>query len=89
MKKETVKAIQGKKREQGELPQIPAGKVFKSKKDYDRKKEKRDMRRQEEPDIIKTPGIKEYPLTLECEKLYAQAQVLEDIPEPVRSSMYP
>ena len=43
----------------------------------------------EEPDIIKTPGIKEYPLTIECEKLYAQAQVLEDIPEPIRSTMYP
>lgn len=42
-----------------------------------------------EPEVIKTPGIKEYPLTLECRILYSQEQDLSGIPENIRSSMYP
>lgn len=43
----------------------------------------------EEPATIRTPGIREYPLTLECKVLYAQKQDLEEIPERIRSRMYP
>ena len=43
----------------------------------------------EEPEKIKTPGVKEYPLTLECEVLYAQKQDLSAIPENIRAKMYP
>ncbi len=43
----------------------------------------------EEPDVINTPGIKEYPLTLECRILYSQEQDLSRIPEDIRASMYP
>ncbi len=35
------------------------------------------------------PGIKEYPLTLECKVLYSQRQELESIPEDIREKMYP
>lgn len=43
----------------------------------------------EEPKIISVPGIKEYPLTLECKVLYSQKQELEKIPDDIRKSMYP
>lgn len=43
----------------------------------------------ETPEIISVPGIKEYPLTLECRILYSQEQVLERIPEDIRERMYP
>ncbi|MBQ9512711.1 MAG: flavin reductase [Lachnospiraceae bacterium] len=43
----------------------------------------------EEPDVIDTPALKNYPLTLECKKLYAQEQILGDIPEDIRKVMYP
>lgn len=36
-----------------------------------------------------TPGIKEYPLTIECEILYSQDQDLTRIPEDIREAMYP
>jgi len=42
----------------------------------------------EEPEVIHTPGIREYPLTLECEVLYQQDQVLEEIPEEVIRRFY-
>ncbi len=42
-----------------------------------------------EPEIIKTPGIKEYPLTLECKILYSQEQELPRIPEDIRERNYP
>lgn len=35
------------------------------------------------------PGIKEYPLTLECKVLYFQKQELERIPADIREQMYP
>jgi flavin reductase (DIM6/NTAB) family NADH-FMN oxidoreductase RutF len=41
-----------------------------------------------EPSTNKTPGIKEYPLTLECEVLYSQDQNLDDIPPAVIERYY-
>ena len=42
-----------------------------------------------EPELNHTPGIREYPLTLECEVLYAQKQDLSLLPEDIRSACYP
>ncbi len=43
----------------------------------------------EAPEEISVPGIKEYPLTLECRVLYAQKQELAQIPEDIRVKAYP
>jgi len=43
----------------------------------------------DEPEVIGTPGVREFPLTLECKVLYSQEQVLADIPENIRAKMYP
>lgn len=43
----------------------------------------------EESEIIRVPGIREYPLTLECRVLYAQKQELERLPDDIRTRMYP
>ena len=43
----------------------------------------------ENAEIIETPGIKQYPLTLECRVLYSQDQDLTKIPEDIRNRMYP
>ena len=40
-------------------------------------------------EVINTPGIKQYPLTIECKVLYVQDQDLEKIPEDIRERMYP
>lgn len=42
-----------------------------------------------EPSVIHTPGVKQYPLTLECRVLYAQPQDLSLLPEDIREEMYP
>lgn len=42
----------------------------------------------EAPEIIHTPGVREYPLTLECKVLYAQAQELDSIPGDIRTAFY-
>ena len=42
-----------------------------------------------EAEVTGTPGVKQYPLTIECRVLYAQDQDLEKIPEDIRSRMYP
>ncbi|MBO5998972.1 MAG: flavin reductase [Lachnospiraceae bacterium] len=42
----------------------------------------------EEPEMISTPGVKEYPLTIECKVLYSQDQVLEKLPEDIRTRTY-
>lgn len=42
-----------------------------------------------EPNAIKTPGVKEYPLTLECRTLYTERQNLALLPETIRKQMYP
>ena len=38
---------------------------------------------------VKVPGVKEYPITLECKVLYKQEQVLAEIPEDLRTTFYP
>ena len=43
----------------------------------------------EDAEIIHTPGVKQYPLTIECKVLYAQDQDLSRIPENIREQMYP
>ena len=43
----------------------------------------------EEAEVTHTPGVREYPLTLECKVLYAQKQDLSAIPEDIRAAMYP
>lgn len=43
----------------------------------------------EEAEVINTPGIKQYPLTIECKVLYAQDQDLGRIPADIREKMYP
>ena len=43
----------------------------------------------EEAEVIRTPGVRQYPLTLECRVLYAQDQDLSRIPEDIRAKMYP
>ena len=43
----------------------------------------------ESAEVIHTPGIRQYPLTIECRILYAQDQELPKIPEDIRSRMYP
>lgn len=42
-----------------------------------------------ESEIVKAPGIKELPLTLECKVLYCQLQDRNAIPAEIRQSMYP
>ena len=43
----------------------------------------------EDAEVIKTPGIKQYPLTIECKILYSQDQDLNRIPEDIRKKAYP
>ena len=43
----------------------------------------------ENPETTGTPGIKQYPLTIECKVLYSQDQDLSRIPEDIRNRMYP
>jgi flavin reductase (DIM6/NTAB) family NADH-FMN oxidoreductase RutF len=40
-------------------------------------------------EVVKAPGIKELPLTLECKVLYRQMQDRNAIPEFIREKMYP
>jgi flavin reductase (DIM6/NTAB) family NADH-FMN oxidoreductase RutF len=37
----------------------------------------------EEPEVISVPGVKQYPLTLECKVLYREVQDLQKYPEQV------
>ena len=43
----------------------------------------------EEPEVVHTPGVREYPLTLECRVIYVQDQDVTKLPEDIRSRMYP
>ncbi len=43
----------------------------------------------EAPETIATPGVKEYPLTLECRVLYSQKQDHLSIPADLRAKFYP
>ncbi len=42
-----------------------------------------------EPSTNGVPGVKEYPLTLECKVLYSQKQELAAIPDEIRIKSYP
>ena len=42
-----------------------------------------------EPSVTRTPGIAEYPITLECRVLYSQELDLDAIPEDIRQRFYP
>ena len=42
-----------------------------------------------ESELVKVPGIRELPLTLECKVLYRQLQEKDSIPEFIREKMYP
>ena len=42
-----------------------------------------------EAEKIHTPGIAQYPLTIECKVLYAQDQDLSKIPQDIRERFYP
>lgn len=43
----------------------------------------------ENAEVTGTPGIKQYPLTIECRVLYSQDQDLSRIPKDIRNQMYP
>ncbi len=43
----------------------------------------------EDARTIHTPGVRQYPLTLECKILYTQDQDLDRIPADIRERMYP
>ena len=43
----------------------------------------------EDAQTISTPGVKQYPLTIECRVLYSQDQDLSKIPEDIREKTYP
>jgi len=43
----------------------------------------------EEPELISVPGIREFPLTLECRVIYQQKQDLTVLGEDIRSKLYP
>ena len=42
----------------------------------------------EKPSVNHTPGIREYPLTIECEVIYAQDQDLDRIPAEIKERYY-
>ena len=43
----------------------------------------------EDPEVNTVPGIRQYPLTIECKVLYSQDQDLSRIPEDIRRKAYP
>ena len=43
----------------------------------------------EEAEVLNTPGIRQYPLTVECKVLYSQDQDLSRIPQEICEQMYP
>ena len=43
----------------------------------------------EESNVVSVPGIKEFPLTLECKVIYKQKQDLTAIPEDILARYYP
>lgn len=43
----------------------------------------------EEPEAISVPGIRQFPLTLECKVIYTQKQVSDAIPEALLEKYYP
>ena len=51
--------------------------------------DKADFLHLEEPRSNHTPGIKEYPLTIECRILYSKEMPLDSIPADIVKEMYP
>ena len=43
----------------------------------------------EPPEVNHTPGVREYPLTLECQVLYSRPQEPDRLPDDLRERMYP
>jgi flavin reductase (DIM6/NTAB) family NADH-FMN oxidoreductase RutF len=41
-----------------------------------------------EPEVITVPGIREFPLTLECRVLYKEEQDVSKLPEDIRKLFY-
>lgn len=42
-----------------------------------------------ESDVVSVPGIKEFPITLECKVIYRQKQDLKAVPEDILKRFYP
>lgn len=40
------------------------------------------------PEVISVPGIKEFPLTLECKVLYRQEENVSELPEDIQKKFY-
>ena len=43
----------------------------------------------EQPEVVSVPGIKEFPLTLECKVIYKQMQDKNEIPDDIKEENYP
>ena len=43
----------------------------------------------EQPSVISVPGIREFPLTLECKVIYKQSQDLDALPKEILDRFYP
>ena len=71
------------------LPDPTINKICGWQSGYDIDKVKEAGLTPDEAQTTNTPGIREYPLTLECRVLYAQDQELDKIPEDIRSKAYP
>lgn len=72
---------------EGIIPEIT--KICGSQSGFNIDKEKEAGLILEIPETISTPGIRQYPLTIECKILYAQDQELAAIPEEIRKKSYP
>ncbi len=72
-----------------DLPDARISKICGWQSGYQIDKEKEAGLELEEAEVIHTPGIRQYPLTVECRVLYAQDQDLDRIPEDIRCRMYP
>ena len=71
----------------GTIPSIHT--ICGTKSGFDIDKEKEAGLTLVDAEIIQTPGIKEYPLTIECQVLYSQDQVVDNIPDEIRERCYP
>ena len=72
-----------------EKPDPVITKVCGMKSGYNIDKEKEAGLELVDAETINTPGIKQYPLTIECKILYSQDQDLSKIPADIREKMYP
>ena len=75
---------------------VPLGEVHRAALSLCGRKSGRDMNKieklkltLEEPDTISVPGIREFPLTLECKVIYKQKQDLSAIPQDILDRFYP